>query len=116
MEYVINLIQSHLNEELRQLQISKEITAGNGMRFSKETMAAFDESRRLAEERIPQLKLALERISIGETRPNEIFEMVWNPISEHCTLCGEGGKYLQTPCDHPYDCPNWQPKENFKSK
>lgn len=37
-------------------------------------------------------------------------EMEWNPISERCDECGNGGKYMETPCDHPNDCKHWSPK------
>lgn len=37
-------------------------------------------------------------------------EMEWNPISQLCDECGNGGIYMKTPCDHPNDCKHWSPK------
>jgi hypothetical protein len=37
-------------------------------------------------------------------------EMEWNPISKRCDECGNAGKYMETPCDHPNDCKHWSPK------
>ena len=34
-------------------------------------------------------------------------EMVWKPKSNFCSDCGNGGKYLKTPCDHIHECFNW---------
>ena len=30
-------------------------------------------------------------------------EMEWDPKSTRCDECGEGGNYMNTPCDHPHD-------------
>jgi len=37
-------------------------------------------------------------------------EMEWMPKTNYCTSCGNGGKHLETPCDHKNDCENWRPK------
>lgn len=37
-------------------------------------------------------------------------EMEWNPKSTHCDECGNGGKYMESPCDHKDDCNHWSPK------
>jgi hypothetical protein len=37
-------------------------------------------------------------------------EMEWKPKSNYCYACGEGGKYMETPCDHKNDCEHFQPK------
>lgn len=37
-------------------------------------------------------------------------EMEWNPISQRCDECGNGGTYMETPCDHTNDCKHWSPK------
>lgn len=39
-------------------------------------------------------------------------EMEWMPKTNYCTSCGNGGKYLESPCDHKNDCENWRPKLN----
>ena len=47
-------------------------------------------------------------------QPNEMeveIEMDWNPFSNYCDLCGEGGKYMETPCNHKDgSCLHWRPK------
>ncbi|HWY11951.1 MAG TPA: hypothetical protein VN026_11530 [Bacteroidia bacterium] len=62
MEYAIQLLQSALNDELRALASANELTAGNGFRFNNETLKAFESSRELAKERIPQLQKAITLI------------------------------------------------------
>ena len=37
-------------------------------------------------------------------------EMEWDPKSTRCDECGEGGNYMNTPCDHPHDCNHWSAK------
>jgi hypothetical protein len=53
-------------------------------------------------------------ISYLTKQPNEMeveIEMEWNPFSNYCDLCGEGGKYMETPCDHnDGSCLHWRPK------
>ena len=63
MEYVIQLLQRDLNKELIALEVAKDLTKGKGFSMDRVTMDACDESKRLAEERIPQLKQALKKIS-----------------------------------------------------
>jgi len=60
--YAVELLQNALNEELRHLATANEITAGNGFKFNNQTINAFSTSKRLAEERIPQLENALKKI------------------------------------------------------
>jgi hypothetical protein len=46
-------------------------------------------------------------------QPSEIeveIEKEWKPKSNYCVACGEGGKYMEKPCDHKDDCEHWQPK------
>jgi bacterioferritin (cytochrome b1) len=63
MKYVLEILKRDLNEELRAKAVSKEVTAGNGFHFNNQTMEAFMESSRLADERIPQLEKAIEILS-----------------------------------------------------
>lgn len=63
MNYAIQLLQAALDEELRSAATAKEMTHGNGFHFDNATMKAFDESRALAQKRIPELQEALEKIN-----------------------------------------------------
>ena len=63
MDYVLKLLKQHLNQEYIALYSAKEITAGNGMTISNMAMSAFRESERLANERIPQLEKAIEKLT-----------------------------------------------------
>ncbi len=63
MEYVINLLKEKLDNEYIALYSAQEITRGNGMTIAPTAMDAFRKSRRLAEERIPQLEQAIKNLS-----------------------------------------------------
>jgi ribosomal 50S subunit-associated protein YjgA (DUF615 family) len=58
MDYVINMLQTALNNEVIALHHSDF----NRFAVNTRTMDALRESKRLAEERIPQLELALEML------------------------------------------------------
>ena len=62
MEYIVNMLQSKLNEELRQREIACQMLERKGFVMGESTTNAFNESRRIADERIPQLVKALEII------------------------------------------------------
>ena len=62
MEYVLKILQDNLNSELRALATANEVINGNGFRLSDATMLAFLESKKLANERIPQLTEAIEKL------------------------------------------------------
>lgn len=64
MEYVINLLKNDLNVELRALAAANELTRGNGFNMDDATQQAFDESRKLAYQRIPQLEKAIKILEL----------------------------------------------------
>jgi hypothetical protein len=66
MKYAIDLLQRDLNIELRSLAAATEFTKGNGFSMSKATQEAFDESKRLAEQRIPQLEKAIKILKMPQ--------------------------------------------------
>ena len=90
MEYVKQLLQTELNKELIALETSSSITSGGGFRINNAAMKAFAESRRLAEERIPQLEKALK--TIAEIK-KQMEKQNWiKPAIKHigkaCACCG----------------------------
>ncbi len=62
MDYVINLINEELKKELIALATAKALTQGEGFIMERATMNAFQEQKRLAEERIPQLRAAVKKL------------------------------------------------------
>ena len=48
--------------------------------------------------------------SLQQTEWDVEVEMEWDPKSTRCDECGEGGNYMNTPCDHPHDCNHWSAK------
>ncbi|CAD8327763.1 hypothetical protein [uncultured phage] len=63
MEYVIELLQKKLNQELTALESANQMLKGKGFIMNEDTQKAFEESRRLAFIRIPQLKEAIELLT-----------------------------------------------------
>lgn len=63
MEYVIELLKTKLNNELKQLEIANQMLKGKGFIMNEDTQEAFEESRKLAFIRIPQLKEAIELLT-----------------------------------------------------
>ncbi len=69
-EYAIEILKEHLRNELRYAHDADEhIENAGGVHFemTRDTKQAFQESRRIAWERIPQLKKAIELL---ETNPD----------------------------------------------
>lgn len=67
MNYVLELLKSRLKDELIAEQSAKQAMQGNGFHMLKPTMDAFQESLRLARERIPQLEKAIKIIEKEES-------------------------------------------------
>ena len=63
MKYPLEILQSDLNNELRALEIGKQATKGQGFYMDNATMEAFEESIRIAKERIPQLEKAIKLLN-----------------------------------------------------
>lgn len=64
MEYVIQLLQKKLNQELTALESANQMLRGKGFIMNEDTQKAFEESRRIASIRIPQLKEAIKSLTI----------------------------------------------------
>lgn len=64
MKYVLELMQTKLNNELKELETANQMLKGKGFIMNEDTQKAFNESRRLASIRIPQLKQAIEVLTI----------------------------------------------------
>ncbi len=47
--------------------------------------------------------------SLQQTEWDVHLEMTWNPRANRCNECGNGGNYMNKPCDHPTDCIHWSP-------
>jgi len=62
MNYVIDLLQKRLDHELKELDVANQMLQGRGFSMPKDTQDAFEKSREIAYERIPQLKEAIEII------------------------------------------------------
>ncbi len=65
MNYVLELLESRLREELIARETAVHCLKGNGFHMHRATQEAFIESSRLADERIPQLEKTLELIKIN---------------------------------------------------
>lgn len=63
MKYVLELLQTKLNNELKELETASQILKGKGFIMNEDTQKAFEESKRLASIRIPQLQEALELLT-----------------------------------------------------
>lgn len=63
MEYVFELLQKKLDNELKELEIAKQMLKGKGFIMNEHTQKAFQESRKLASIRIPQLKQAIDLLT-----------------------------------------------------
>lgn len=63
MEYVIELLKTKLNNELKELEIANQMLKGKGFIMNEDTQKAFEESKRLALIRIPQLKQAIDLLT-----------------------------------------------------
>ena len=63
-EYVINLLQSKLDNELKQLEIDRQMLKGNGFRMAINTKEAFEKSRDIAYIRIDELYNALRILNL----------------------------------------------------
>lgn len=74
--YALKILKESLNNELRYLASAKEITSGNGFKFDNITMNAFNESKRVAEERIPDLIKAINTLEYGQPSFKELEEQV----------------------------------------
>lgn len=59
MEYVIQMLESKLNNELREREIAIQMLERKSHVMGEQTRKAFDESCRIADERIPQFVNAL---------------------------------------------------------
>jgi hypothetical protein len=64
MEYVLNLLQSKLNNELMQLEIANNMLKGNGFTMDIATQKAFETSRDIAYTRIDELYNAIKKINL----------------------------------------------------
>ena len=63
MEYVIELLQIKLNNELKELETANQMLKGKGFIMNLDTQKAFEESKRLASIRIPQLQEAINLLT-----------------------------------------------------
>lgn len=59
MEYIIDLLQKRLEDELKAEEIATQAVSVHAMQIKNKTLQVFYESKRLAEERIPQLEKAI---------------------------------------------------------
>ena len=69
MNYALQILQSSLNDELKAKADADDYIEGiRGVEsyYQKDTIEAFKESRRLAIERIPQLRDAIARINASD--------------------------------------------------
>ncbi len=60
MDYVLNNLQESLDNEYKALAVAESMTVDGAVAISNVTEKAFQESKRLANERIPQLEKAIE--------------------------------------------------------
>lgn len=84
MEYVLDMLKTALRNELiaeeqatqclRESAVLEQTSTTCGIRSMKEeTKAAFEESKRLAQERIPQLQTAIERLEFEKSLDENYF-------------------------------------------
>jgi hypothetical protein len=87
-EYVINLLQSKLDNELKQLEIDRQMLKGNGFRMAINTKEAFEKSRDIAYIRIDELYNALRILNLTTQtiktaeiiRDSQLEKEDWNKI------------------------------------
>ncbi len=83
-------------------------------KFSEEDMIVFGEYCRSELDGLMKTKgLFNEFKQIKSLQKNEWrveVEIEWDPKSTRCDECGEGGNYMNTPCDHPNNCNHWSAK------
>jgi hypothetical protein len=64
MDYALNLLQSKLDNELKELEIANQMLKGKGFTMNPDTQKAFERSRDIAYTRIDELYNAIKKINL----------------------------------------------------
>lgn len=98
--------------EMIKIGFNKAIELNKDKKFTEDDMIAFalKFSQLKNGEFFKGLNELLNEYSKEPTEIEVEIEKEWKPKSNYCVACGEGGKYMEKPCDHKDDCEHWQPK------